>query len=155
MMREGPGPGPSLASGSSRHRMAGSVPPMDWTPAGLLAADAVAQDLGVELAATDPLTLALTVTERHTNFLGVTHGGVTYTLADIALSLASNAGGTRSLMVDSHLVATGGSSPGDRLTAVVTPITEGRTLASYGIEVRRSDGRIVGSFTGTVLRRPA
>ncbi len=53
---------------------------MDWTPAGLLAADAVAQQLGVELDATDPLTLGLAIEDRHTNFLGVTHGGITYTL---------------------------------------------------------------------------
>ena len=128
---------------------------MDWSAEGLLAADAVAQSLGVELVATDPMTVAMDVMEAHTNFLGVTHGGITYTLADIALSLATNSGGTRSLMVDSHLVATGGSAPGDRLEAMATPINEGRTLASYGIEVTRGDGRVVGSFTGTVLRRPA
>lgn len=132
---------------------AGSVVGMDWSPEGLLAGDAVARSMGVELVATDPITVAMDITDEHTNFLGVTHGGVTYTLADIALSLATNAGGTRSLMIDSHLVATGGSSPGDRLTATTEAITEGRTIASYRIDVRRRDGRIVGSFTGTVLRR--
>lgn len=128
---------------------------MDWSPAGLLAADAVAASLGIELVDTDPMTLAMDVEDRHTNFLGVTHGGVTYTLADVALSLATNAGGTRSLMVDSHLVATSGSAPGDRLVAVATPISEGRTMAAFRVEVTRaSDGRVVGAFTGTVLRRP-
>ncbi len=127
---------------------------MDWSHAGLLAADAFATGLGAELVATDPVTIALDVAEQHTNFLGGTHGGVVYTLADIALSLVSNAGGTRSLMVDSHLVATAGSGPGDRLTAVTEPISEGSTMASYRITVSRGDGRTVGSFTGTVLRRP-
>ncbi len=146
-----PRPGPRLRS----EAQAVTSTAMDWSAEGLLAADAVARQLGVELVSTEPLTVGLDIEDRHTNFLGVTHGGVVYTLADIALSLASNAGGTRSLMVDSHLVATGGSAPGDRLEAMATPINEGRTLASYGIEVTRGDGRVVGSFTGTVLRRPA
>lgn len=128
---------------------------MDWTAAGLLAADAFAESLGVTLVSDDPITVTMEVGDRHTNFLGVTHGGVVYTLADVALSLVSNSGGTRSLMVDSHLVASAGSQPGDRLTAVAQPVSVGRTLASFRIDVHRDDGRLVGAFTGTVLRRPA
>jgi acyl-CoA thioesterase len=128
---------------------------MDWTPSGLLAADPHAQGLGVVLVAEEPLTLQLVVEVRHTNFLGIVHGGVVYSLADVALSVATNSGGTRSVMIDSHVVLTAPSEPGDVITATVETITSGRTMASHRITVTRGDGRVVANFTGTVLRRPA
>lgn len=118
----------------------------------LIAADRYAALLGVELVSSDPLIVALDLTDGHTNFLGGAHGGAIYSLADVGLSLASNRDGLRSVMVDSHLVAVKGAASGERLEAEVLPISEGRTIASYRIDVRRSDGRVVASFTGTTVR---
>jgi acyl-coenzyme A thioesterase PaaI-like protein len=38
------------------------------------------------------------------------------------------------------------------LRAVAEPAVGGRTLGTYRITVTRADGRVVGMFTGTVLR---
>lgn len=119
----------------------------------LLAADKYAHNLGVELAgvADDSITVALDVIDDHTNFLGLGHGGMVFSLADCAFSLGSNAAGDRAVAIDTHLVLTAASRPGDRLTAVVTEESRGRTLGTYRVEVTRGDGRIVGLFTGTVF----
>ena len=119
--------------------------------AGLLADDVYSSRLGVELVSvTDSeVVIGMTLTKDHTNFLGSTHGAVVFSLADCALSLASNSAGT-AVAIDTHLVYSAGSEPGDRLEARITESTRGRTLGTYRAEVTRSDGRLVGLFTGTV-----
>jgi acyl-coenzyme A thioesterase PaaI-like protein len=52
--------------------------------------------------------------------------------------------------IDTHLAITGGSGEGEVLTAVAEEITRGRRLGTYRVTVTRSDGRVVGLFTGTV-----
>lgn len=99
----------------------------------------------------ESIEIALDVTDTHTNFLGVGHGGMVFSLADCAFSLGSNAAGARAVAIDTHLVLTAASRPGDRLTAVVTEASRGRTLGTYRVEVARGDGRVVGLFTGTVF----
>ena len=115
----------------------------------LLSADRYAAHLGIRLESEDPLTVAMDIDERHVNFLEGTHGGAVFSLADCALSLASNREST-ALAIDAHLVLTGGSRSGDTLRAVAEEVTRGRTLGSYRITVTRGDGRTVGLFTGTV-----
>jgi acyl-CoA thioesterase len=119
---------------------------------GLLAADNYARALGAELVdvADDTIVVGLDVSEAHANFLGVGHGGMVFSLADCAFSLASNSAGQDAVAIDTHLVLTAASRPGDRLEARVTEVSRGRTLGTYRAEVTRSDGRIVGLFTGTV-----
>jgi acyl-CoA thioesterase len=112
--------------------------------------DAYAAHLGLELVGEDPVRVALEVGDVHLNFLGVTHGGAVFSVADAAFALASNAAGVRAVAIDTHLVLSGGSGPGDRLVAVAEEATRGRTLATYRITVTRNDERIVGLFTGTV-----
>ena len=118
----------------------------------MLGADAYAQGLGVELVKVEPdaVTVALQVADAHTNFLGVGHGGMVFSLADCAFSLASNATGDRAVAIDTHLVLTTATRPGDRLIAVVTEASRGRSLGTYRVDVSRGDGRPVGLFTGTV-----
>lgn len=116
----------------------------------MLAGDPFAALLGIELLAEDPITVALTVEPHHLNFLEVTHGAVVFSLADCAFALASNAAGVRAVAIDTHLVLTSASGPGDRLTAVAEETTRGRSLGTYRIIVTRGDGRITGLFTGTV-----
>jgi acyl-CoA thioesterase len=120
------------------------------TPAEMFAKDPFAALLGIELVGGEPVTVALTISAQHLNFLGVTHGAVVFSLADCAFSLASNAAGARAVAIDTHLVLTAASGPGERLTAVAEEITRGRSLGTYRITVAREDGRITGLFTGTV-----
>lgn len=122
----------------------------------MMTTDAYAQHLGLRLADGDDDVIAveMTVSEQHLNFLGVTHGGAMFSLADCAFSLASNVAGARAVAIDTHLVLTGGSKVGDVLTAVAEETSRGRTLGTYRITVSRADGRITGLFTGTVHISP-
>lgn len=115
----------------------------------MLASDSYATHLGIRLESEDPVSVVMDIDERHLNFLDGTHGGAVFSLADCALSLASNRDGT-ALAIDAHLVLTGASRVGDTLRAVAEEVTRGRTLGSYRITVTRGDGRTVGLFTGTV-----
>ena len=114
--------------------------------------DAYAALLGVELVSVSPdqITVALDVEERHLNFLSVGHGGMVFSLADCAFSLGSNSAGEQAVAIDTHLVLTAGTRPGDRLEAKVVEASRGRTLGTYRVDVTRQDGRTVGLFTGTV-----
>ncbi|MEX0863613.1 MAG: hotdog fold thioesterase [Acidimicrobiia bacterium] len=118
----------------------------------MLAADRFAAGLGVSLVEVrdDEIVVGMEVTDAHANFLGVGHGGMVFSLADCAFSLASNAAGQRAVAVDTHLVLTAPSRPGDLLRAVVREVSRGKTLGTYRAEVRRQDDRLVGLFTGTV-----
>lgn len=118
----------------------------------LLESDNYADGLGVELVSVTPdeITVALDVTEEHANFLGVGHGGMVFSLADCAFSLASNSAGDDAVAIDTHLVLTAPTRPGDRLQVTVREFSRGRTLGTYRAEVTRSDGRVVALFTGTV-----
>lgn len=97
------------------------------------------------------IVVSMTVRADQVNFLGGTHGGVLFSLADCAFSLASNAHGTPAVAIDTHLVITAGSDVGERLTATAYEMTRGRSLATYRVDVTRNDGRTVALFTGTVF----
>ena len=91
----------------------------------------------------------MVIGDHHHNFVGSTHGGVLFSLADVALSLAGNIPGA-AVAIDTHLAITTGSAAGDELQATATEVTRGRTLSTYRVEVRRvADNRICGVFTGT------
>ena len=122
----------------------------------LLAADAYASGFGIELAQVtdDEIVIAMDVGEAHTNFLGVGHGGMVFSLADCAFSLASNSTGDPAVAIDTHLVLTASTRPGDRLEARVHEVSRGQTLGTYRAEVTRTDGRTVALFTGTVYISP-
>lgn len=123
----------------------------------MLGSDSYARSLGVELVSVtdDEIVVAMVVGEPHVNFLGVGHGGVVFSLADCAFSLASNNAGDRAVAIDTHLVLTASTKPGDRLEASVTETSRGRTLGTYRVDVTRDDGRTVALFTGTVHITPS
>jgi acyl-CoA thioesterase len=120
--------------------------------ADLFAVDAYANALGAELISVsdDELVVALDVEDRHLNFLGGGHGGMVFSLADCAFSLASNSAGPVAVAIDTHMVFTAPARTGNRLTATATELSRGRTLATYHVTVVRDDGRAAGLFTGTV-----
>jgi acyl-CoA thioesterase len=121
----------------------------------LLAADRYASGLGIRLVevGADTISLEMPVGESMTNFHGGLHGGVLFSLADCAFSLYSNSYGEPAVAVDTHMIFSAAVTPGENLSAVVEELSRGRSLASYRVMVRRTDGKLAGNFTGTVFIR--
>lgn len=97
------------------------------------------------------VTVSMVVRDDHVNFLGGTHGGVVFSLADCAFALASNAYPEDAVAIDTHLAITAPTDIGDTITATAIEQTRGRSLATYRVDVTRDDGRTVALFTGTVF----
>ena len=118
----------------------------------LLERDGYASALGIRLDSVLPhlITLELDVEDRHTNFYDLGHGGMVFSLADCALSLASNTEFEKALAIDAHIALSAASRPGDRLVATVSPAIASGKLATYRVDVARPDGQVVAVFTGTV-----
>lgn len=117
--------------------------------------DRAARALGIRLEAVGPgaCRASLTVTEAMLNAVGLTHGGVTFTLADFAFAVASNSRGRTAVALNASIAFTAASRAGDVLTATASEEQCGGRTATYRVEVRNQPGALVGLFTGTVYRR--
>ena len=117
--------------------------------------DRFARLLGMELEETAPgyCKVGMTVTGDMLNAVGLTHGGVTFGLADFAFAVASNSHGTVSVALSAQINYPAASREGDRLTAVAREENKTGRTGLYTIEVRSQNDDLVGLFTGTVYRR--
>lgn len=113
--------------------------------------------LGLELVKSGAGTAVVrgVVRPEHVSFNGTCHGGFAFSLADTAFGLASNSHGAMAIGIDTHMVFTAAAREGDELTATALEISRSRRLATYEVEVLKSDGRRIGRFTGTVYIPPA
>lgn len=120
----------------------------------LLAADRFANLLGVSLvsSADGEVAAQLTVREEHANFLGMTHGGVVISLADIVMGLSANAGQEAAVAVDMQISYVRAARPGDLLTARGRLLSATRSFGWHQVEVENQEGKPVGLFRGTVYR---
>lgn len=115
--------------------------------------DTFARGLGIVLVEA-PLGRAVTrvtVEERHLNFNGVGHGGLTFTLADAAFGYACNSQGVVSGSIDAHMIYSAATRAGDVLTATAVEISRSSKTSNYRIDVVRADGKLVAAMTGTAL----
>jgi acyl-CoA thioesterase len=117
--------------------------------------DRLAGLLGMRLEEVAPgsCRVSLQVSEDMLNAVGLTHGGVTYSLADFAFAVASNSHGTVAVALTTQMSYPAASRVGDRLTANAREENLGGKTALYSIEVRSDSGKLVGLFSGTVFRR--
>ena len=117
--------------------------------------DRFARLLGIELEEVGPgfCRVGLTVTGDMLNAVGLTHGGVTFSLADFAFAVASNSHGRVAVALSAQMSYPAASRQGDRLTAQAREDNRTGRTGLYTIEVRGQDGTLVGLFTGTVFRR--
>ncbi|KAA3628154.1 MAG: hydroxyphenylacetyl-CoA thioesterase PaaI [Proteobacteria bacterium] len=117
--------------------------------------DRAAQALGIRLEAVGAgsCRATLTVGEEMLNAVGLTHGGVTFTLADFAFAVASNSHGRTAVALNAAITFTAASRVGDVLTATASEENCGGRTATYRVDVRNQNGELVGLFTGTVYRR--
>lgn len=119
----------------------------------LFRTDPLLEQLDAELLEWHPGTAIVraTIQIAHTNFLGGGHGGVLFSLGDLAMSFASNGYGRQAVATHIDISYHRGVQPGDLVTANVTEISRTRRFGHYRVELMVSD-RLVASATGTTYR---
>lgn len=133
---------------------AGGADPSSRRLAALAARDPFAASLGMQFVCggAGRAAVRLVVGEQHLSFNGTCHGGVVFSLADMAFGLASNSHGTLAAGIDAHITYQVAVQPGDVLTATAIEVSRSRRLAVYRVDVARADGTLTSTFTGTVYR---
>ncbi len=121
----------------------------------MAAEDRFAKLLGMELEAVAEgySRVGLRITGEMLNAVGLTHGGVTFGLADFAFAVASNSHGQVAVALSAQINYPAASREGDRLIAEAREETLNRRTAIYRVEVKTAEGKLVGLFNGTVFRR--
>ncbi len=119
----------------------------------LFRGDAHARSLGIELVSWDvgAAVVQARLTPDHHNFLGSGHGAFTFSLADVAMSVASNSEGRICPAVHIDIAYLRAVRNGDVLVATATTTADSRRLGRLRLEVT-VDGRPVASATGTTYR---
>jgi acyl-CoA thioesterase len=118
--------------------------------------DGYAHWLGATIEAIEPgySRVSLVVTESMLNFHGMTHGGLLFSLGDIAFAAASNSHGQIAVALNvatSFLRATG---VGDHLVAEAKEVHMGGATALYDIMViEKKSGQLVAKSQATVYRK--
>jgi len=119
----------------------------------LFRSDPAAAQLGVELDSWSPghAVINAVLTDSHTNFMGVGHGGVLLTLGDIAMSYASNGYGRVAVAIQIDVAYHRAVGSGDEVVATATEISRTRRFANHRLELHVGD-LLVCSATGITYR---
>ena len=122
--------------------------------ASMMASDAFSQWLGIEIVEVAPRrsTCRMTVRDEMVNGLGVTHGGIAFSLADSAFAFACNTHGKVTVSVDNSITYPAPIRGGDVLTAVAQEDASSGRLSYYRAEVKNQRGEIVALFRGTAFK---
>jgi acyl-CoA thioesterase len=97
--------------------------------------------------------LTMQVSKEHLNFVGSTHGGAIFALADCAFAEAVNFGENKAVAVQVSINYLKPSTEGDTLTAEARVVSESRTFAVCGVNVTK-EGKPVALFTGLAYKLP-
>lgn len=95
--------------------------------------------------------MSLKIAKEHTNFVGFTHGGVVFALADCAFAEAVNFGDKQAVAVQVSINFLRPSSEGDVLTAEAITISEGKTFVLCSITVRKKN-KTIALFSGLAYK---
>ena len=122
--------------------------------ASMMASDAFSQWLGIEVVEVAPRrsTCRMTVREEMVNGLGVTHGGIEFSLADSAFAFACNTHGKVTVSIENSVTYPAPIRSGDVLTAVAQEEASSGRLSYYRSEVTNQRGEVVALFRGTAFK---
>ena len=118
-----------------------------------------AHALGVEYEEIGPgyCRVALTLQPHMLNYQGYPHGGVIFSLADVAFGAACNSHGETAVALTMTITFLATVAPGLRLIAEGQERKQGRRAGFYDIRVRTADGAPVASvscLSHRVTKRP-
>ena len=86
------------------------------------------------------------------NGLGVTHGGIAFSLADSAFAFACNTHGKLTVSIDNSITYPAPIHAGDVLTAVAQEEASSGRLSYYRADVTNQHGEVVALFRGTAFK---
>ena len=117
-------------------------------------ADPYANLLGISVDKLDKgyALCSVTITEGMLNFVGLTHGGLVFSLADVAFSAASNSDHHPSIALDVSGSFLKSASVGDTITAEAALVHTTKRTGLYRMEVKKN-GDLIATFNGTVFRK--
>jgi len=113
--------------------------------------------LGVQFLALGPgfCRLGLTVQPHMVNFQGYPHGGVIFSLADIAFGAACNAHGEPAVALNMTISFLTAVPAGSRLVAEAREIKQGRRAGFYQVDVTSEMGALVAQVHCVAHRVPS
>jgi len=122
--------------------------------ASMIASDAFSQWLGIEVVEVAPKrsTCRMTVRDEMVNGLGVTHGGIAFSLADSAFAFACNTHGKVTVSIENSVTYPAPIHAGDVLTAVAQEDASSGRLSYYRADVTNQRGEVVALFRGTAFK---
>ena len=94
----------------------------------------------------------LTITKDMLNGMQMTHGGISYSLADSVLAFAANSRGQKAVSIETSISHLRPTFAGDQLNAEATEVHLGKTTAIYHVTVSNQEGKNVALLKGTVHR---
>ncbi len=116
--------------------------------------DAFSQWLGIEVLEVRPgaCTLRMIVRPEMNNGFRITHGGVSYCVADSALAFASNSHGIHAVSIETSISHVKPVRSGDVLTVEAGESSCSTRLGVYHVRVVNQERATVALFKGTVFR---
>ena len=96
---------------------------------------------------------SMVVGEHMLNFHGIPHGGVIFSLADVAFAAASNSHGQTAVALSVGINYLAAVPAGTRLYAEATEESLGHRTALYRLAVTTEDDTLVALAHGTVYRK--
>jgi acyl-CoA thioesterase len=93
--------------------------------------------------------VTMTVTESMCNFHGTIHGGIIFTICDIAFGAACNSHGRTAVAMDVNINFIRAAKPGDCLVAEAIEQYQGGKTALYDISIKdKNSEKLVARFQG-------
>nr|WP_321403463.1 hotdog fold thioesterase [uncultured Desulfobacter sp.] len=118
--------------------------------------DPFAQSLGAKVEILKPghSRVTLTIKDDMVNFHGITHGGVIFSLGDIAFGAASNSHGQAAVALNVGINFLKATKSGDRLVAEAIEQSQSGPMALYEITIKDDrTGELVAKSQDLVYRK--
>lgn len=120
----------------------------------MMSQDNMSRWLGIEILSYIPgaVSLRMHVRDEMCNGFGVTHGGITYSLADSTLAFSANSYGIQSMSIETSISHMKSVHTGDILTVHTKQLVLTRKTGVFEMEVFNQHNIMVAHFKGTVYR---
>ncbi len=96
---------------------------------------------------------SVTVKPEYCNAVERAHGALVHAVADQAFAVGSNSLGTMALAVSFNISYLSAAAEGERIFAEAVPVSTGRKVSVWNIEVRGSEDRLVASGQGVAYHK--